>query len=160
MAEGKRGSSCFKWLGGIIAAVITAVLVWWLTAPGGLLNPKEATQEPRPVLKIVDFQVSDAPVGGQARAEVTVFNEGDSTGEFCTVWWYSGSEVAHQLEQGLLPGQAATSEEFGLRPEETRQITVWSLPYGEPGRFRSLAEVSCSGMDITSTQLVAYVTVK
>ena len=98
---------------------------------------KGRTQEPRPVLKIVDFQVSDAPVGGQARAEVTVFNEGDSTGEFCTVWWYSGSEVAHQLEQGLLPGQAATSEEFGLRPEETRQITVWSLPYGEPGRFRS-----------------------
>ena len=84
MAEGKRGSSCFKWLGGIMAAVITAVLVWWLTAPGGLLNPKEATQEPRPVLKIVDFQVSDAPVGGQARAEVTVFNEGDSTGEFGT----------------------------------------------------------------------------
>ncbi|MEP0761363.1 MAG: hypothetical protein HRF48_01355 [Chloroflexota bacterium] len=160
MAEGKRGSSCLKGLGGIMAAVITAVLVWWLTAPGGLLNPEDATQAPRPVLKIVDFQVGDAPVGGQARAEVTVFNEGDSTGEFCTVWWYSGSEVAHRLEQGLLPGQAAVSGEFGLRPQESKQITVWSLPYGEPGRFRSLAEVTCSGTNITSAQFVAYVTVK
>ena len=160
MAEGKRGSSCLKWLAGLVAAVITAVLVWWLTAPGGLLNPEEATPEPKPVLKIVDFQVSDAPVGGQARAEVTVFNEGDSTGEFCTVWWYSGSEVSRQLEQGLLPGQAATSEEFGLRPQESKQISLWSLVYSEPGRFRSLAEVSCSGTNITSAQFVAYVTVK
>ncbi len=160
MAEGKGGSSYLKWLGGIVAAVITAVLVWWLTEPGGLLNPEDATPQPRPVLKIVDFQVGDAPVGGQARAEVTVFNEGDSTGEFCTVWWYSGGEVGRQLEQGLLPGQAATSEEFGLRPQESKQISVWSLPYGEPGRFRSLAEVSCSGTNITSAQFVAYVEVK
>ncbi len=115
MAESKRGLSCLKWVGGIVAAVMTAVLVWWLTEPGGLLNPQDATQGPRPVLKIVNFQVSEAPVGGKARADITVFNEGDSTGEFCTVWWYSGSEVGRRLEQGQLPGEAAVSEEFGLR---------------------------------------------
>lgn len=160
MAEGKGGSSCLKWLGGIVAAVITAVLVWWLTEPGGLLNPEEATQAPRPVLKIVDFQVSDAPVGGRARADITVFNEGDSTGEFCTVWWYSGGEVGRQLEQGLSPAQAAISEEFGLRPQESKQLTLWSLVYDQPGQFRSMAQVSCSGANISSAQFVAYVTVK
>ncbi len=160
MAESKRGLSCLKWVGGIVAAVMTAVLVWWLTEPGGLLNPQDATQGPRPVLKIVNFQVSEAPVGGKARADITVFNEGDSTGEFCTVWWYSGSEVGRRLEQGLLPGQAAVSEEFGLRPQESRQVTMWSLVYSEPGRFRSMAEVSCSGANVTSAQFVEYVTVK
>lgn len=28
-----------KWLTGILAAVITGVIVWWLTHPGGLINP-------------------------------------------------------------------------------------------------------------------------
>lgn len=28
-----------KWLAGIIAAIITGVIVWWLTHPGGFFNP-------------------------------------------------------------------------------------------------------------------------
>lgn len=28
-----------KWFGGLIAAILTGVIVWWLTHPGGLFNP-------------------------------------------------------------------------------------------------------------------------
>lgn len=34
-----------KWLAGIASSVIAALLIWWLTSSGGLLNPKPDEQE-------------------------------------------------------------------------------------------------------------------
>jgi len=115
-----QSSSLGKWLAGIAAAVIGAVVVWWLTHLGGLLSPVTPTPRPRPSLKIIDFTVTHAFVGERAQAGLTIYNEGDTTGEACTVWWYSGIDAGKQLEQGLLPQEAAGSADFGLRPKETR----------------------------------------
>jgi len=147
-----QSSSLGKWLAGIAATIIGAVVIWWLTHPGGLLNPVTPTPRPQPSLKIIDFTVINAFVGERAQASLTVYNEGDSTGEACAVWWYSGSAVGRQLEQGLLPQEAAVSADFGLRPKETRQISLSSLVYTEPGTFRSYAQVSCRGANITSQE--------
>lgn len=38
MADNPTSSSLGKWLAGIAGTVITAVLIWWLTNPGGLLS--------------------------------------------------------------------------------------------------------------------------
>ena len=37
----KSGSSVGKWLAGIAASIIAALTIWWLTSPGGPLNPED-----------------------------------------------------------------------------------------------------------------------
>jgi len=147
-----QSSSLGKWLAGIAATIIGAVVIWSLTHPGGLFNPVTPTPQSKPNLKVIDFKVTNAFVGERAQASLTVYNEGDATGEACKVWWYSGSAVGMQLKQGLLPQQAAVSTEFGLRPKETQQISLSSLVYTELGTFRSYAQVECSGVNITSNE--------
>jgi hypothetical protein len=49
-----------KWIAGVAATIVGAVLVWVLTHPGGLLNPKEPVQTaPTPTAS-----TSPTPVGG------------------------------------------------------------------------------------------------
>lgn len=159
MSERSSGSSIGKWIAGITATIIGAVVIWWLTHPSGPLNPVPPTPRPKAILKIIDFAVTDAYVGESATATLTIYNEGETTGEGCSVWWYSGSEEGKRLEQGLLAQKAAVSDEFGLRPEESKQISMRSLVYTEPGRFRSYIEVSCWGYDVTSEEYYRYVNV-
>ena len=35
-----------KWVGGILGSVIAALAIWWLTHPGGPLNPKKPPRPP------------------------------------------------------------------------------------------------------------------
>jgi len=35
------GSAVGKWVAGIAASIIAALTIWWLTSPGGPLNPEE-----------------------------------------------------------------------------------------------------------------------
>ncbi len=134
-----------KWLGGIAATVIAAVVIWWLTHPGGLLNPTQPTPEPRPELKIIDVEVSGAYVGRTALATLTIYNEGDTTGEECIVWWWSGSELP---QDGSSPTSGdfylPSSPTFAIRPNETREVSLSSAVYTSPGEFWSWVEVVCS----------------
>jgi hypothetical protein len=130
------------WVGGIAATVIAALVIWWFTHPGGILV--EEPPLPKPILKILEFEASNVYVGEESEASFTVYNEGKTTAEHCTILWYSGSEVGKQLDQGMLPQKATVSHEFGLRPEETKKISMWSLIYNEPGEFNSIAQVECT----------------
>lgn len=153
-------SSLGKWLAGSAASVIAALVIWFLTRAGGPLNPGTPIAEDKPILRIVDFQITNAPLGGTAHTKVAVFNEGKVTGEACTVWWYSGSDVGKELAAGKLASQAATSHEFGLPPGQTNVVEFDSLVYKEPGVFRSYVQASCAGADITSTEYYKDVAVK
>lgn len=153
-------SSLGKWLAGIAASVLAALIIWFLTRAGGPLNPGAPIAENKPILRIVDFQVSDAPLGGRAHAKVAVFNEGKATGEACTIWWYSGSDVGKELAAGLNASHSSVSHEFGLIPEQTQLIELDSLVYTEPGVFRSYVQASCAGADITSTEYYRDVAVQ
>jgi len=146
----RPGSLLGKWLAGILATVLSAAMVWWLTHPGGPLNPAVPPTSPAAVLRIVDVQVSGPAIAGRASAVVSLYNEGQATGEACTLWWYSGEKVAQQLDQGLEPSDATTSQPFGITPGQTRQISVESGAYSRPGMYRSFLEASCVGVDITS----------
>jgi len=43
----ESGSAAGKWVAGIAASIIAALVVWWLTSPGGPLNPElEAPHAP------------------------------------------------------------------------------------------------------------------
>lgn len=141
-----------KWLLGILTAVLTGVLVWWLTHPGGPLNPEVPPATPKPVLRIVDVRVTAATVGGRASATVGIYNEGDVTGEACTVWWYSGDTVAHELEQGKNASEATTSREFGITPDQTQQVQLDSGIYTSPGTYGSYFQASCAGTNIVSRE--------
>ena len=151
-ASESRGSAVVKWLAGVAATVVGAVLISLLTRPGGLLNPAKPAPVAQAILKIVDLQITDAHIGGSATADITVYNEGESTGESCSVWWYSGSDVGKQLQQGLEASQSAVSEDFGIRPKESKQIHMSSLVYTEPGVFPSYVQASCAGVNITSIE--------
>ncbi len=113
-----------KWLAGIAASIIAALIIWFLTHSGGPLNPIPAPVADKPILRIVDVQVTHAPLGGTAHATVKVFNEGKATGEACTVWWYSGSDVGKELASGLNASKAAVSDAFGL-PPTPRSRSSW-----------------------------------
>ena len=156
---GERSGGFLKWVAGIVGAVLTGVLIWLLTNPTSPLH-EQSPPESTPILKIVGISSSNAVAGGTANADVEVYNEGSSTAEACSVWWYSGSQVADRLEQGHEPGEASTSEPFGLTPGERKTVSVTSLAYDEPGSFRSELEVICSGYDVVSQRFVEYVIVR
>jgi hypothetical protein len=153
-------SSIGKWLAGIAASIIAALIIWFLTHAGGPLNRGTPIAEDKPILRIVDFHVTDAPLGGIAHATVSVFNEGKATGEACRVWWYSGSDVGKELAAGKSASKSATSHEFGLPPGQTSVVEPDSLMYTELGMFRSYVQASCAGADITSTEYYKDVAVK
>ncbi len=153
-------SSLGKWLAGIAASVLAALIIWFLTHAGGPLNPGSPIDASKPILRIVDFQVTDAPLGGTAHAKVAVYNEGEAAGEACTVWWYSGSDVGKELAAGKLASRSAVSHEFGLVPDQTQVVELDSLVYTEPGVFRSYVQASCAGADITSIEYYKDVAVK
>lgn len=153
-------SSVGKWLAGIVASVLAALIIWFLTRAGGPLNPGSPIDESKPILRIVDFQVTDAPLGGRAHAKVAVFNEGEAAGEACSVWWYSGSDVGKELAAGRSASQSAVSPEFGLVPNQTNVVELDSLVYTEPGVFRSYVRASCAGMNIVSIEYYKDVAVK
>src|SRR5262249_3929183 len=131
-----------KWLAGVAAAVLGSVIIWWLTHPGGPLNPPPPPpRKPDAVVKIIDFKISDAAVGQPATGTFTVYDESEIAADECQIWWYSGTKVGKELAEGKSGSESAVSERFGLRPKETRQITMRSLPYSEPGTFRSKLEI-------------------
>jgi hypothetical protein len=134
-------SSLGKWLAGIAATIIGALVIWSFTHPGGYINP---VREPMPDVKIIDLTVTNAVVGQTASANVTAYNQGDITAEECVVDWWSGNQMSQYGE----PNKYSTSAEFGLRPKETRQISATSLVYTQIGTFKSRIAINCKGLGI------------
>jgi len=137
------------------------LIIWWITVPGGPLVP--ALPQEKPVPEILDFSATDISDGERSSGNFRVYNDGAVPAGHCTIWWYSGSEVGKQLEKGLLPRQSAVSPGFGLTSKETREVTLMSLQYTEPGTFHSAAHLECiKGSDpaaYTPTEFEKTVTV-
>jgi hypothetical protein len=148
-----------KWVVSILGSVAAALLVWWLTHSGGPLNPLPPTPTASAPLSIVAVQITDARVPESATAQVSIYNNGTSASEDCKVWWYSGSDVAAELASNHEPSTSAVSEVFGLRPAETRVVTITSLPYTAPGSFDSRIQVCCLGVNVCSERLARRVRV-
>jgi hypothetical protein len=71
----KSGSAVGKWLAGIAASIIAALGMWWLTSPGGPLNPEDPEVEAphAPAITaagdLYDEQItSDVVAAGQTRS--------------------------------------------------------------------------------------------
>ena len=136
-----------KWLSGIAATILGGVILWWLTHQGGPLNPTPRPSEPALNVKLTAFDPGSPFVGEGSTGHFTIYNEGDITGQDCKVYWYSGTEVAEELASGKLPQKASVSDPFGLKPKESRELTMQSLVYTGPGQFETEADVSCLGVN-------------
>lgn len=97
-----KASPILKWMAGILATVLGAVIIWLLTHQGGLLNPVEK----KPDIKFLEIAMLDSVSPGQnLDITVTVLNEGETTGENCQIYLYEGY---HNLDDaGPLPNDAS-----------------------------------------------------
>jgi len=118
---------------GLIVGILGGLVVWWLTQPGGSLNPEKP--EPGPIIRILEFEVPPAPLGGVTNARFRVFNDSSMPAENCRIHWWSHG----------LPYAPSVSPQFGLAPQETREFTIQSLRYTSPGNVTSMARVDCAG---------------
>ena len=90
MGEGGKGwSDAQKWIAGIAASVIVALVVFWATTEGGLLNPARPTPVPRtpqPDIAISEFDLPFFVSGSEnVVVEFTVANEGDAVARGCVM---------------------------------------------------------------------------
>ena len=51
----QTGSAAGKWVAGIAASIIAALVVWWLTSPGGPLNPRVEVPHAPPITAAGDL---------------------------------------------------------------------------------------------------------
>ena len=136
-----------KAVGAITITVIGAIIVFYLTGPGGLLNPESP---PVADLHIIDTELISAQVGQGAVMRFEVFNDGDAKAVRCAVYWTSGEEFSHRYETDTLEPNTSyafsLSERFALEPGETRFITSTSRVYEQPGYKYSEAFVGCGNV--------------
>jgi len=136
-----------KAAGAIAISVIGAVIVFYLTGSGGLLNPK-----PTPVaaLHIIDTELLEAHVGQGTVMRFKVYNDGDAKAVDCAVYWTSGEEFSHRYETDTLEPNTSyafsLSERFELEAGETRTVTSTSRVYEQPGHKYSEAFVGCGNI--------------
>lgn len=128
-----------KWIAGIVAAIITGIVVSWLTQEGGPINPVEPTATLLPAVPhvlITEFEVGVVvlPRDSVINATFAVYNEGETTARECSLWWHShGANFA-----------PSGTQLFSLTPKETKNLTVQSFIYKESGTYDSFAYVECS----------------
>ena len=134
-----------KAAGAILATVIGAVIVFYLTSPGGLLNPPK---KPVADLYIADTELLKAHVGHGAEMRFKVYNGGDADALGCAVYWESSEEFSQRYEASTLDPNTSyrftLSERFDLGAGETYLVTSTSLPYEQSGHKYSRAAVGCS----------------
>ncbi len=160
-----------KWLTGllasIVAGVIVALIVWWLTESERSLIKTSPISKPD--LRIIMFTVDT--VGGlqipsNAEAKVELYNQGDAPAEDCKISFYIHKNTAPwgspfkweswvpswNRRWGRFMGQSRfqdlagnmISEKFGLPPKESHTIRrKWS--FDEKGLFDIEAKLRCGG---------------
>jgi hypothetical protein len=117
-----------KWIAGIVAAVIAAVIGAWMMSPGGPLNPQ------KPDVTITSFNVQNGVAGNAVNAYFEAENDGDGTAQACVVLWYS-----HGYDF-----DPRRSVSFGLSPGESQSLTVTSWVYDTSGVYTSYARIVCA----------------
>jgi hypothetical protein len=99
--SGVISSAMFKWLAGIASSVAAALLIWWLTSPGGLLN-SEAPEQNEPSLPVmVRLEVGNG-IFQRAfftpRGQIVTMANDILEGKVTAVWWENGGERRARAE--------------------------------------------------------------
>jgi hypothetical protein len=128
----------WKWIGGILAIVISGAGLFFLAGPNGLLNPSPERQQ-QAHTSIVEFNIQPTYTSDdwQSYVDATfiVVNEGDKAAAQCQIEWFSHGD--------MFSGTA--SDIFGLMPSERRTIKLRSYAYAAGGvrTYQSRAWVDC-----------------
>ncbi|MGJ8623748.1 MAG: hypothetical protein ACSHW1_13350 [Yoonia sp.] len=83
-----------KWLAGVFAAVLSGLVLWWLTGPDGPFAAAPPP-DPQPDIKLIDYKIDrpdiTRPDGAPFSGTFTVYNDGTVMGENCNVRLNDGS---------------------------------------------------------------------
>ena len=145
----ESSSSFGKWIGGIIAAIVTGFVLWWLTGPLSpfVHQPVNTVTNGKPVIQgnstgtikqaivtITKFQIkSSIYIGETTIGDFDVTNNGNITAIGCQILWDT---------PGL--NGTKTSEQFDLSPGESKSFHLISNKFDKNGTFNTNASVSCS----------------
>lgn len=108
-------TNIIKWLAGILSAVLIAVFTWWLTHPGGTLNPSKVD------IKILSVEVPSTKFEQKTQAKIRVYNEGDLAAQRCRVF------LSFDKSNTIFERFGSSSTEFGLMPKETINVSLESF---------------------------------
>src|SRR5580765_3753 len=108
-----------KWLAGILAALVTGLIMWWLTHEGGPLNPKrpEVRHYPSPAhVTITDFEfhITWSPQNYSTSAKYKVYNDGEVSAEGCQIL------VGHE---NPLKSYGSWTAPFAVPPKQSSQVS-------------------------------------
>lgn len=134
-------SSVLKWLAGILATVIGALIIWFLTSEGGLLNPPE-----EPDLKFLEVEHTNNISPGQSfDLTVRVINESETAAESCTINLYAGRQSFGVNQTPDTPIRQDIRGIGGFAPGETKTVTVTGFdpPFTEPGLHWATFAIVC-----------------
>lgn len=128
----------FKWIGGMVSAILAGLAVWWLTSPDGPFGTHQTVivdpPDPAPVISVVNTANVTQPNinrngGDFVKAEVRLINDGNRTAQGCTFH--------------VMDGQ---SERFSLRVGEEKRVIARSRTRVTQEGFLSLSmKVKCDG---------------
>jgi hypothetical protein len=140
MSRSSGSSSVGKWVAGILASIIAAVAIWWLTREGGPLNPAPEKPAPTGAIVITDAFFGEIFAAAPIDATFTIYNQGDTAAEECGLYWSSEYLASGVSIQNAWPAQPI----FGLPPGASRTLAVHSEPLGDPGEYTFRYTVACA----------------
>lgn len=122
-----------KWIAGIAASVVAAVVGYFLIGPGGVFNPKPQSSGPQ--VRITAFNGPNySSVGEVPQRIFTVSNIGDEFAQQCSIFWRPLGTNDHPL----------LSEQFSLAPNESKDLTMRATsPYSTADVFDEVADIFC-----------------
>jgi hypothetical protein len=147
-------NSFIGWVGGIVAAVLIAVLIWQTTHPEGWIytgKPPTPTPTPVPAVPHVEFLSCNGYstwVGITPSGSFDIINNGTGIAHQCRIKWFPGPKAGtKQVLSGHEP-ESAKSDYFGLLANERRTIPMSGLSYTDTGTYMSYAHVECDGSNV------------
>jgi hypothetical protein len=175
-------SSFMKWLGGIIAAIITGLVLWWLTGPQSpfIQHKENKFGNAQQIGEKSEDKVPTAPgKSGDLTGNLGNLDEEKKPNVLLTRFDFAnpikiGETTAGDFEVSNKGNAAATgcqitwelpglngtkiSDKFDLQPGEVKGIQLVSNSIGEKGTISTNARLSCSNnSDVVETkQLVVY----
>lgn len=128
-------NNLIKWIAGIAAAVLTALVVAWLTSPSPP-PPKKCD------VVIKEINRPQMFVNKKEKFTFNVINQAEVTATDCQIHWESKKWDSKQ-----------TSGSFGLGPGESRDVSIWSKEFKEDGLFETIAHVKCKDCEGNNLQI-------
>lgn len=125
------------WVAGIVGTVIAGYLVWWLTFMPDVRSPRPV---PRPDLKAVNSKISLNKNGPNLEGSFSLFNQGNTTAENCTV-----TLTAKEIDA------TGKNRPAGVPPQREKvfNLVVYHLNKWSSNSLYLEAKVNCSNFSAT-----------